>query len=292
MTAVIETAPLPFTEFTGPGVYDMTADAYHADPVPSRSLSSSGARKLLPPSCPAKFRHDQVHGQGHKKAWDIGHAAHMLVLGEGPELVRIDADEWRTNAIKAEVKAVYDRGAIPLKPADFTMVHDMAAAIRKEPLAAKLLQAGGQAEQSLFWQDELAGVWLRARPDWIGVPIGGMTPVVDYKTTLSAEPQAIRKSVANYGYHQQDPWYIDGINALGLVDNPVFFFIFQEKAAPYLITVSQLEQDAIDVGRARNRQAIDTYAACDAAEHWPGYTSDVVHTSLPAWADTSTFQEI
>lgn len=291
MTAVIEAAP-PLVEFAGPGVYDMTAEAYHLDPVPTRSLSSSGARKLLPPSCPAKFRYDQVHGQVPKKAWDIGHAAHMLILGEGPELVRIDADEWRTNAIKAEVKAVHDRGAIPLKPADFAMVHDMAAAIRQVPLAAKLLQPGGHAEKSLFWQDEQTGVWLRARPDWIGVPIGAMTPMIDYKTTVSAEPEAIRKSVHQWGYHQQDAWYIDGVNALGLVDNPVFFFIFQEKTAPYLVTVVQLNQDATDIGRARNRQAIEIYAECDATGHWPGYASDIVHTSLPAWAESRSLQEI
>lgn len=37
---------------TEPGVYDLPAEVYHADPVEGGSLSSTGARKLLPPSCP------------------------------------------------------------------------------------------------------------------------------------------------------------------------------------------------------------------------------------------------
>ncbi|MGW9447058.1 hypothetical protein, partial [Bacillus mobilis] len=47
---------------TRPGVYDGIPEAvYHRDPVPGGSLSSSGARKLLAPSCPALFKYDQEH---------------------------------------------------------------------------------------------------------------------------------------------------------------------------------------------------------------------------------------
>ena len=39
-----------------PGVYDgLDEAAYHADPVPGGSLSASGAKLLLPPSCPALY---------------------------------------------------------------------------------------------------------------------------------------------------------------------------------------------------------------------------------------------
>jgi hypothetical protein len=62
---------------TGPGVYDQVPEhVYHADPIPGGSLSSSGARKLLAPSCPALFKHDQDNPQPHKKTFDIGTAAH------------------------------------------------------------------------------------------------------------------------------------------------------------------------------------------------------------------------
>ncbi|MBO0827768.1 MAG: hypothetical protein J2P24_08300 [Streptosporangiales bacterium] len=46
---------------TEPGVYNLPAAVYHADPVPGGSLSQSGAKKLLPPSCPALYRYWADH---------------------------------------------------------------------------------------------------------------------------------------------------------------------------------------------------------------------------------------
>jgi hypothetical protein len=49
------TATLDRTVITQPGVYDLPADVYHADPVPPElggSLSSSGAKLLLPRPAP------------------------------------------------------------------------------------------------------------------------------------------------------------------------------------------------------------------------------------------------
>ena len=59
---------------TEPGVhYDMDADTYHADPVPSGSLSVTRAKTLLTEAGPAKFRHRADHGQPPKAEFDMGH---------------------------------------------------------------------------------------------------------------------------------------------------------------------------------------------------------------------------
>ena len=83
-------------QITSPGIYDMPAETYHADPVPAGSLSSTGARRILPPGCPALFRYEQQNGTGHRPEFDFGTAAHKLVLGVGPKLKRINAKDWRT----------------------------------------------------------------------------------------------------------------------------------------------------------------------------------------------------
>src|SRR2546421_646443 len=89
------------TTITEPGLYeDLSVETYHADPVPVGSLSSSGARKLLPPGCPALFAYEREHPPEPTATFDLGHAAHKMVLGVGPEVVKIDADNWRTNAVK------------------------------------------------------------------------------------------------------------------------------------------------------------------------------------------------
>lgn len=280
------------TAITQPGVFEITADEYHADPVPGGSLSSSGARKLLSPSCPALFAYEREHGQGHKTTWDIGHAAHKLVLGNGPELWRINADEWRTDKIKAQVKAVRDAGGVPLKPAQFDMVIEMAEAIRNHKTASALFNPlGGRAEQSLFWQDAATGVQRRARLDWLPFPHAGRLIVPDYKTCVDASPAGIQKAVFKYGLHQQAAFYLDAVKALGLADECAFVFIFQMKDPPYLVTPVELTDLALQIGRALNRQAIDIYRQCTETGVWPGFTDAIEYISLPGWVENAYLQE-
>lgn len=268
-----------------PGVYpDITDIDYHADPVPGGSLSRSGARKLLPPSTPAQFKYELEHPPPSRKVFDEGKAAHRLVLGVGPELVKLPFDDLRSGAAKEFQKAATDRGAICLKEAPWQMVHDMADALREHPLAAALLNPDrGRPEQSLFWVDAPTGTTLRARLDWLPDPAAsGRLIVPDYKTATSADPHEFARKAPDYGYDMQDPWYIDGIRALGLAEDVVFVFIVQSKTPPYPVSVVQLHDDDRAIGRARNRTAIDTYTHCKKTGVWPGY-DDVTVVDLPAW---------
>ncbi|MFG2748071.1 PD-(D/E)XK nuclease-like domain-containing protein [Streptomyces xanthophaeus] len=268
---------------TAPGIYEMTAEEYHADKaVPGGSLSSSGARRLLPPGCPALYRWEQDNPQPSKKTFDYGHAAHKLVLGEGPELVVVDAPLWNTDAIRAEITAIRAEGGIPLKQHELEQIKAMATAIRQHPIAGPLFTPGsGIAEESIFWQDEATGIWRRCRPDWRRPGI-----CVDYKTTTDAAPSAVSKAIDTYGYHQQDPFYIDGLTAVGLEDHR-FLFVFQDKNPPYLVTVIELDDEARRIGAAKNRRAIGIYAECKATGRWPDWHGDLTeipYLSLPPWA--------
>lgn len=168
---------------TTPGVYDMPADVYHADPIPrpGRSLSSSGARRLMA-TCPAKYIYEADHPKKPTKPMELGTAAHKLVLGIGPELVLVDHEKWNTNAVKAEVAEIREQGALPLKREDWDTVHAMAGKIRENELAAALLGGTGAAEQALFWQDGPTKIWRRAMLDWLP-PKGpdGRLYLADYK---------------------------------------------------------------------------------------------------------------
>lgn len=270
-----------------PGIYEMTNEQYHADPVPGGSLSSTGARRLLEPSCPALFRHEQLHGQKPRRVFDFGSAAHQMVLGAGPELMVVNAEDWRTKAAREARDEAYAAGLVPLLLAEFEQVQQMAAALRRHPAASALLAEGsGQPEQSLFWTDQPAGVWRRARLDWLPFATGRRLVVPDYKTAVSAAPSAIERSLVAYGYHQQAAWYLDGVAALGGGTDARFVFIVQEKAAPYLVTVVELDDASLQAGRVRNRRAIELYAQCVAEDRWPGYSDSPVLISLPQWAIT------
>ncbi|MFE9844750.1 PD-(D/E)XK nuclease-like domain-containing protein [Streptomyces goshikiensis] len=282
MTTIAETLVV-----TEPGIYQMTADQYHADPVPGGSLSSSGARKLLPPSCPAVFHYEREHGQPPKRVFDLGHAAHRLVLGEGAEIAEIKYTDYKAKGAQADRDAARFDGRVPLLTKECEQVKAMAEAIRRHPIAGPLFTPGeGIPEQALFWQDGPSGVTRRALIDWTKHRTsGGRLILADYKTTVDASLDAISKTVNERGYHCQDAWYRDGAIALGLGDeDTVMVFVFQEKTAPYLITVVELDRETVRRGREKNRRAIDTYAECQASGIWPGYHDGVAITSLPVWA--------
>lgn len=282
MTAVIETAPVRVTE---PGlIAGLPEDAYHADPVSDGSLSHSGAKQLLPPSCPALFFWHQDHPVT-KKEWDFGTAAHKLVLGSGPEIVVVDADSWRTNAAKDAAKEARERGAVPLLTKDWQAAQQMADAIRCHPIAGALLDPEtGEPEVSAFWQDDETGIWWRCRYDFLPGDCGGRLLLTDYKSAASASPEKFAKAAADNGYHIQDAVYTAGARALGLDEDPAFLFVVQEKTPPYLVSVVQLDEPSRLAGARLSRRAMAVYQDCVASGEWPGYTDDVIQISLPGWA--------
>ena len=285
MTAVAE-APERAVDalWQGYGLYpDLSADDYHADPVPGGSLSSTGARKLLAPGCPQKFRHEQDHGQKPKKVFDFGTAAHQAVLSNGPELVIFDRPRWDTDAIKAEIAKAREEGKIPLKPHEHAQIMAMADALRRHPEAGPLLEPDtGLAEQSLFWHDSASGINCRARIDWWrhnGEP-------VDYKTARSADPQKLEKDFWEHGYVQQDDWYCTGLQALGYADeHTAMRFIVQEKEPPYVVTVARFDLGARRVGRLLNETSRLVYAHCMETGLWPGYSETTELISLPPYIE-------
>lgn len=280
MTAVEERLTI-----TEPGVYlGVPHDVYLADPVAGGSLSSTGARAILPPGCPAKFRWEQANGGRRSDAFDRGSAAHYAVLGCGPEIVPVDAPDWRTKAAQQQRDAARARGAVPVLAEVWREVQAMADALRAHPVASRLLSREyGEPEATLVWRDDVTGVMLRSCFDLLPHKRGGKVVVADYKSTVLAEPEAFVKTAAGYGYHQQLDFYSRGMKALGLADEVGFLLVAQEVTPPYLVSVVQFDITALRIGALLNRRAIDLYARCKANDHWPGYGSEIQLVSLPAW---------
>lgn len=272
-------------KITEPGVYDLTHAEYLADPVEGGSLSSSGARRLLPPSCPAKFDYWRTHAEPPKEDYELGHAAHDAVLGSGPEIVVVEAEDWRTKAAREQRDDARTRGAVPMLRDQWRQVLAMRDAVLSHPFAGRLFTPGsGTPETSLVWHDDEPGIWRRARLDWLRYSTGSRLVVPDLKTANSANPGEFARQAANLGYHQQAAWYLDAVRALGLGgDDAVFVFVVVEKTPPYLVSVIQLDVVAMRMGRALNQQAIRIYADCTRSGIWHSYTHDVALVSLPGW---------
>jgi hypothetical protein len=277
----VEVAP----DHTAPGVYELDDAAYFGGPLARASLSSTGVRELL--NCPAKFRYRQQHARPDKRTFDLGHAAHQLVLGAGPELVLFpgtgaNPEAWQKADDKIAVAALRAEGKVPLRRSDWDVVHGMAEALQEHPHAPRLLTRG-EPERTLVWRDDATGALCRAKADWLR-PDG----IVDYKTCDLAELEALRKGVYNFGYYIQAAFYLRGFRARSLAGvEPFFGFIAQEKEAPYLVQTFQLTERALAYGDRKCAEALETYARCVEADEWPGYpTDDIPEIDLPAWVRT------
>lgn len=271
-------------QITKPGVYpDLTDDAYHADPVPGGSLSSTGARRIL--DSPARFRYDQEHRVG-RRAFDVGHAVHAKVFGVGAPVISYPDEHLTpsgnpstkaaTVAWEAEQRAA---GLTIVSAADLARVDAMAEAVLAHRGARRILnQEPGTPEVSAFATDPETGVWVRARFDYL-------TPSVaaDLKTTAGrASRVGFGREAARHGYPVQEAHYLDALQwATG--ERPPFRFIVVEKAPPHLVAVHTFDDVARLIGAELAAQARRTYAECTATGEWPGYGDDVLTTPLPAW---------
>jgi hypothetical protein len=284
-------------DFTGvitePGLYPgIPEDAYHRDPVPGGSLSVSGAKLLLPPSCPAVYKYNRDHGHRASKAQDKGTVVHGLVLGTGAPVRVIDADSYRTKAAQQQRDEAIADGCVPVLIAEQTECEAIAAAVLNHDVAGALLD-GIDAEVSMFWQDPEYGIWLRGRMDAM-TSAWGFPCIVDFKTTADCSPEHFAKSAAEFGYHRQDPWYREGLAAaLGCHPDEVdFVFVTVQTTAPHLVMVYRLHPDAVELGREQNRIARETYRDCTAASVWPTWSEDIEELPLPAWARRRMENEI
>lgn len=272
------------------GIYaNIDEDIYHGDML---SLSSSGARDLLS-ATPEEFDFKRRTPRDPNKNYDFGHAAHKMVLGKGaklamldPKVVGLKADGkpaavptstamWKQAAAKAR-----QQGLIPIAKSEIAKAQTMAGRVYQHRVAARLLSAG-QAEHSIYWHDDATGVRLRCRPDFLP-ELPGRPLCLDYKTAVSANPKHFQRAVQDYGYHQQQAFYEDGLAEIGLTDVG-FLFIVQTKHAPYTVSVCQIDPDIVELGRRQNRAAIELFAKCINEDHWPGY--DGIQTvGMAGWA--------
>jgi hypothetical protein len=253
---------------------------YHAHPA----LSSSGAKLLLPPSCPAKYRWARDNPQPSNDVFDLGTATHTLVLGAGKPLHPVQADTWNTKAAREERDQARAAGSVPLLAKDMARAEAMAAAVRSDRWAHRLL-SGGRPEVSAFWTDQTTGVRCRARFDHLPAPRTGRRVLIgDLKTAASAEPTEFAKAVARYGYDVQNAWYEEAALASDLAPSGVgFVFVVVENTPPHVVQTYQL--DGWTVSRAADRcaEARRVFADCATAGVWPGYDEPLTTLTMPRW---------
>lgn len=286
----LATVPTP-PEVLAPGVYDLTDEEYFGPVLASTTLSSTGARELLKPGGPARFRHQADTGTVEtKRAFDVGHAVHTIVLGKGPDVILFpgtgkNPEAWQKDSDKEDVAKLRAEGKVPLRPSDYRMAHAIAGAVAVHPTASKLLRRG-EPEKTLIWRDSATGVLCRAKADWLR-PDG----IVDLKSAADASDEGMSKAGYNHGHPIQAAFYLRGFRELFPRDvEPFFVHIAVEKEPPYLVHVTQLTERAMAWGDRQVSQALEIYRDCQASGIWPGYPlHEITDIDLPAWVRTEEY---
>lgn len=270
-------------------VLDISADAYHADPCERPSLSASIA-KILCSSSPAhaKVAHPKFNPDVARKEaahFDIGTAAHAMLLEGRDAVAVIDADDWRTKAAKQERDEAREQGKVPLLVCQWDDVQAMVVAAC-EQLAAVDLEpkpfVAGKPEQTIVWE-EPNGVLCRSLIDWLH---DDHSTVDDYKTTSrSASPEQWSRSIFSFGGDIQAAFYLRGLNAVFGDAARDFRFVVQETFPPYALAVFSLAPDAFALAEAKVEYAIRKWGECLSSGSWPAYPTRVCHVEMPVWEE-------
>ncbi len=253
---------------TRPGIYPaFDAAEYHADPCPTPSLSASLAKIILAQSpAHARLKHPKLNprlrtgDEKHDNDREIGSAYHAMFLGQGAEVVTIEASDWKKPSIRDERDALQSEGKIVLLAHQADTVTAMI-----EAASHQLVDRGygtafdaGSAETCLI---------CSVGPDWFRRLVDWYTPTMiwDAKTTgASAAPDEVSRLMFSQG------WPIDAAMTdfiLNVIDPETagrreYLYMIQENYAPYALTVVRMSEAAM-IERNSRRSGIDSLRRVD-----------------------------
>jgi PDDEXK-like domain of unknown function (DUF3799) len=275
---------------------NISAADYHADCCPEPSLSQSLAKILIARSpLHAWYAHPRLNPDWQPyepTKFDLGNAAHKLMLGRGKDFEVLDFENWLTKAAKEAREAAHKAGKVAILREQFTRAQRMVVAGHEQlelmpPPADTLFGRKGNGEICIAWNE--GNTWFRQLIDWMS---SDGTIVGDYKTTdMPVAPHEISRKM------QSDNWPIQAAMAergLGVIDPEAvdkpglsrrFFFVAQEVTAPYQLTVCELGEGHLERGRQQLEHAIGIWRACMKRNVWPGYPRQIIVPDVPGWAD-------
>jgi hypothetical protein len=282
-------------EETRQGVHRISEAVYHADRlrhVPT--LSSSIARVIMNQSPRHAYTdHPRLNPNYEPKqttAFDLGRAAHGVVLGVGSQYVAIPDDLLsddggvRSKAAREWVADARDAGNVPLKAETVDRIHGIAEAVRARMGDMRINLDPARSEMVAV--AEIHGVWCRAMID--NAPADPRLPLYDFKTTTNACPDACVRAIVDYGYDVQAAFYLAVWKAATGEDRR-FRFIFTEKTAPFETSVIELVSDEHDSAdwmkdaREKVQEACERWRYCLRSGQWPGYPANVALVGAPSW---------
>ena len=250
-----------------PGYYkDIPNAAYHAGEGISKSQLDMLAKApaLLPWSKAAP------EDKGKTKALDFGDAMHAVLLEPHRfenEYVVAPKFDRRSRAGKAEAEAweAANANRVHLTAEEGRKIALMRESVFAHPDARRLLEAEGDVESSIYWEE--SGVLCRCRPDK-ALPKHNF--MLDVKTT--ADMAKFHFSARDYRYDVQDAFYSSGYRH-HFGDHPNFIFLVVSTSiscGKYPVELLELSPEDKLNGEQLYKAELETYRQCLESNEWPG----------------------
>ncbi|MEJ2099126.1 MAG: PD-(D/E)XK nuclease-like domain-containing protein [Desulfobacterales bacterium] len=267
------------TKITEPGIFKLSNEEYHRQ----EALNKSGLVQLS--KSPAHFYEwYQAPEEEPTRAMVLGTAIHLALLE--PEkydrsIAIAPQVDKRTKAGRQQWESFEKRaaGKIIINQDEASAIAGMKESVFNNRTAYDLLLEG-VSEQSIFFKDPVHGFLCKVRPDWY-TPDGW---VVDVKTCLDAGYDGFSRAIANFKYHWQALFYLDGLTAVNGKRHNKFIFIAAEKEPPYAVAVYEATKDMLHTARKQIEPLLEIYGECLKTDVWPGYKDELQQIQLPRWA--------
>lgn len=282
--------------------YDISAEDYHADKLPEVDqpcLSSSIAKIMLARSpLHAWAAHPKLGNapreKGEDDKFDYGSACHDVLLEGGSKLLVLNPEDyrskptkadpegsipkgWTNNAIREARAAAQADGKLPVLPPQGNRIQKMVEVAKKFIYKSPIDQAWteGRSEVTCIWQER--GIWLKCRFDRLADNFGS----IDYKSTVSANPEWFSKHMVRMQYHLQAAFYQRGLRAHSMPDE--FIFLAQEVTPPFACSLHECDPDLLAIANKQIDWAIEGWAQCLAENAWPAYGHSITQASPTSW---------
>jgi hypothetical protein len=181
-----------------------------------------------------------------------------------------------------EFKAdAYAAGEEPILRKHYQAAWRLAAAA-KEQIAAHQCNdcfVGGKSEAVIAWEED--GLWFRSMVDFVH---DDLRVFDDLKTTgMSAAPHSIPWMLCDMGWDIQAAMWERGLNVIDPENagRRRYRFVCVENEPPYALTVNDLSEAVLHIGRRRLAVAIKIWRECMESGNWPAYPPETNYPEYP-----------
>ncbi len=257
---------------------NLESDDYFRDPRVNWSTLKHMSK------APLFYRHALLSKFEDTDALKLGRAYHIATLEPERYLSRCVAWEGRRSGKEWEAFKEKFKALEILTEREHSLCLEIAKAVRADPRAQPYLNKG---------QREVTMAWTHKSPTVAGLPgyefrckgrldFDSATALVDLKGTIDASPEGFARESWKYRYETQAAWYSDAYFAITGKRKP-YVIVAVEKRAPHAVSVYQLGEDVLQVGREHYRGLLDTLNHCTVNSNWPSYFEGEQPLTIPRW---------